>query len=102
MELGIRTITVFLVLAFIRWNECEKFICFLETLMVLNAWQWLHRWFGYVVGENVEERIMNEIRNIEKKILDIFLVAVDTVKATVWFCFEFFRGGNQPPPPQNV
>ena len=99
MELGIRTITVFLIIAFIRWNECEKFICFLETLMVLNAWQWLHRWFGYVVGVNVEEKIMNEIRSFERKILEIFLVAADTVIATFWFCMEFFRGGEPPIPP---
>ena len=68
MEIGPRTIIVFLIAALIEWNECGRFVCFIETMMILNALQWVYRLFGALVGENAEERLMEEFsaKNLEQ------------------------------------
>ena len=97
MEIGARTILIFLALALYRWNDSERFMCFIETLMIINAWQWIHRLFGFMVGQNNEEILMERIRNVENKVKDVAVMCWHTVVATIYFLVNFLRGKTFPP-----
>ena len=97
MEIGPRTILVFLVVAFVRGHESGDIVCFIETLMILNALQWVYKLSGYLMGEENEQIAMNFLRRCERRLLDILIMAKDTIVVTILWLWYLTRGQTFPP-----